>query len=208
MDAARSRRVLLAPDSFKGSATAAEVAAAVRDGWLSERGADRVVLAPMADGGEGTLDAFAAAVPSARRMSVEVDGPDGRRVRCSWLLLPDGTGVVELAAASGLPLMDRPDPFSAHTLGFGQAIADALDRGVDRLVLGLGGSASTDGGTGLLTALGARFLDAASRPVPLGATGLAALDRVDLSDLWPVPPGGVVALSVVDAPLLDRKSVV
>src|SRR3712207_4927557 len=144
MDAARSRRVLLAPDSFKGSADAAEVAAAVRDGWLAERPADRVVLAPMADGGEGTLAAFAAAVPGARRMPVEVDGPDGRRVRCGWLLLPDGTAVVELAATSGLPLMRRPDPFGAHTVGFGQAIADALESGVGRLLLAIGGSASTD----------------------------------------------------------------
>jgi glycerate kinase len=195
-------RVLVAPDSFKGSATAGHVAAAVRDGWLTQRPADEVLLAPMADGGEGTVDAFAAAVPGARRMPVEVDGPDGRRVRCAWLLLPDGTGVVELAAASGLPLMARPAPFTAHTLGFGQAIADALDHGVDRLLLGIGGSASTDGGTGLLTALGARFLDARSRPIPLGNAGLAALDRVDLDGLRPLPPGGAVVLSDVDAPLL------
>lgn len=194
--------VLIAPDSFKGSATAGEVAAAVRDGWLSERPADEVVLAPMADGGEGTLDAFAAAVPGARRMPLEVDGPDGRRVRCSWLLLPDGTGVVELAAASGLPLMRRPDAAGAHTLGFGQAIAAALDHGVPRLLLALGGSASTDGGTGLLTALGARFLDRAGRPVPLGNAGLAALDRVDLSGLRPLPAGGATVLGDVDAPLL------
>ncbi|SDF05143.1 glycerate kinase [Blastococcus aurantiacus] len=195
-------RVLLAPDSFKGSATAGGVAAALRDGWLSERASDEVVLAPMADGGEGTLDAFAAAVPGARRVPLEVDGPDGRRVRCSWLRLPDGTGVVELAAASGLPLMRRPDAFAAHTLGFGQAIASALDKGVDRLLLALGGSASTDGGTGLLTALGARFLDRAGRQVPLGNAGLAVLDRIDLTGLRPLPSGGATVLGDVDAPLL------
>jgi glycerate kinase len=195
-------RVLVAPDSFKGSATATEAAAALRDGWLSERGSDDVVLAPMADGGEGTLDAFATAVPAARRIPVEVRGPDGRPRSCSWLLLPDGTGVVELAAASGLPLMRRPDPFGAHTLGFGQAIAAALDHGVDRLLLALGGSASTDGGTGLLTALGARFLDGAGRAVPLGNAGLAVLHRIDLGGLRPLPPGGAVVLGDVDAPLL------
>lgn len=198
-------RVLVAPDSFKGSATATQVATAVRDGWLTERPADRVVLAPMADGGEGTGDAFAAAVPDARRMPIEVDGPDGRRVRCSWVLLPDGTGVVELAAASGLPLMRRPDPFAAHTLGFGQAIADALDRGADRLLLAIGGSASTDGGAGLLTALGGRFLDDTGRPVPLGNTGLAAIARVDVSGLRPLPPRGAVVLGDVDAPLLGPR---
>ncbi len=195
-------RVLVAPDSFKGSATAGEVAAALRDGWLSVRASDDVVLAPMADGGEGTLDAFATAVPRAERVPLEVEGPDGRPVRCSWLLLPDGTAVVELAAASGLPLMRRPDPFRAHTLGFGQAVAAALDRGVERLLLALGGSASTDGGTGLLTALGARFLDPAGRPVPLGNAGLAVLDRVDLGGLRPLPPGGATVLGDVDAPLL------
>ncbi len=198
-------RVLIAPDSFKGSASAGQVAAALHDGWLSVRPTDELALAPMADGGEGTLDAFAAAVPGAERVPVQVEGPDGRQVRCSWLLLPDGTGVVELAAASGLPLMRRPDPFGAHTLGFGQAVAAALDSGVDRLLLGLGGSASTDGGAGLLTALGARFLDAAGRTVPLGNAGLAALDRVDLAGLRPLPPGGAVVLGDVDAPLLGSR---
>ncbi|SHG17816.1 glycerate kinase [Geodermatophilus nigrescens] len=205
MSTAGPLRVLVAPDSFKGTATAAEVAAAVRDGWLAARPADRVALAPMADGGEGTLDAFTSAVPGARRVPVEVDGPDGRRVRAGWVLLPDGTGVVELAACSGLPLMGRPAPFAAHTLGLGQAVAAALDAGVDRLLLGIGGSASTDGGTGLLTALGARFLDAAGRPVPLGAAGLTALDRVDLAALRPLPPGGATVLSDVDAPLLGPR---
>ena len=198
-------RVLVAPDSFKGTATAAEVAGSFRDGWLAERPADRVVLAPMADGGEGTLDAFTAAVPGARRVPVEVDGPDGRRVPAAWVLLPGGTGVVELAACSGLPLTARPDPVGAHTLGFGQAVAAALDAGVWRLLLGIGGSASTDGGTGLLTALGGRFLDAAGRPVPLGNAGLAALDRVDLSALRSLPPGGATVLSDVDAPLLGPR---
>lgn len=198
-------RVLVAPDSFKGSASADQVAAALHDGWLSVRPTDELALAPMADGGEGTLDAFAAAVPGAQRVPLEVEGPDGRRVRCSWLLLPDATGVVELAAASGLPLMRRPDPFAAHTFGFGQAIAAALDHGVDRLLLGLGGSASTDGGAGLLTALGARFLDAGGRTVPLGNAGLAALARVDLGGLRPLPPGGAVVLGDVDAPLLGPR---
>ncbi|MGY1804425.1 glycerate kinase [Blastococcus sp. SYSU D00922] len=198
-------RVLVAPDSFKGSAAAAQVAAAVRDGWLTERPRDRVLLAPMADGGEGTLDAFATAVAGARRVPVEVDGPDGRPVACDWLLLPDGTGVVELAAASGLTLMGTPDPFRASSLGFGQAVAAALDAGVHRLLLGLGGSASTDGGAGLLTALGARFLDASGRPVPLGNAGLGLLDRVDLGGLRPLPAGGAVVLGDVDAPLLGVR---
>jgi glycerate kinase len=104
------------------------------------------------------------------------------------------------AAAHG-----APDPFAAHTLGFGQAVGAALDHGVDRLLLGIGGSASIDGGTGLLTALGGRFLDAAGQPMPLGNAGLAALERVDLGNLRPLPPGGAVVLSDVDAPLLGPR---
>ena len=154
--------IVVAPDGFKGSITAADAASALAEGWRSERPGDRVLLRPVADGGEGTLDAFAAAVPGAVRMPVVVDGPDGAPVDAAWLLLPAtgdapaGTAVVELASTSGLELLgDRRLPLDADTRGFGQAIAAALDHGVSRLVLGIGSSASTDGGTGLLTALGA-----------------------------------------------------
>jgi glycerate kinase len=195
-------RVLVAPDSFKGTATAAAAAAAIARGWSAARPADAVDLAPMADGGEGTLDAFALAVPGGRRVPVTVTGPDDRPVRACWLLLPDGTGVVELAATSGLPLLASPRPLTAHTRGFGQAIAAALDHGVARLLLAIGGSASTDGGAGALSELGARFLDAAGRPVRDGGAGLADLAAVDLSGLRTPPDGGATVLSDVPNPLL------
>jgi glycerate kinase len=201
-------RVVIAPDSFKGSASAVQVARAVADGWREVRPEDELVELPMADGGEGTLDAFELAVPGARRMPIEVTGPDGRRVRASWMLLPPvedlpgGTGVVELAETSGLPLLNTLDPLGAHTLGFGEAIADALDHGVSRLLLGIGGSASTDGGTGALTALGARVLDADGRRLPLGGGSLGSVASVDLSAVRAVPPGGVLVLSDVTNPLL------
>ncbi|WP_314149630.1 glycerate kinase, partial [uncultured Leifsonia sp.] len=152
--------VVVAPDSFKGSASATEVASALADGWRSVRPGDVVRLAPMADGGEGTLDAFEVAVPGAVRHPVRVTGPSGDEVDASWLLLPDGTALVELAETSGLGLLRRPAPHDAHTIGFGQAIAAALDAGATALLLAIGGSASTDGGAGALTALGARLLDA------------------------------------------------
>ena len=108
----------MAPDSFKGSLDAPRVAAAITDGWRSVRPDDDIRMLPQADGGEGTLDAIAAAIPGAERQSAgHVTGPDGRPVPGVWLRLPDGTAVVELAQASGLPLMARPDPLGATTGG-------------------------------------------------------------------------------------------
>lgn len=201
-------RVVIAPDSFKGSATAPDAARAIAQGWRSVRPHDELRLVPMADGGEGTLDAFEVAVPGARRIAVTVAGPIGTPVPSSWLLLPAtdaaprGTGVVELACTSGITLLDELAPFAAHTLGFGQAILDALDHDVSAVLLAIGGSASTDGGAGVLVALGARLTDAAGHPVPLGNAGLAHLEHVDLSRMRPVPPGGARILSDVTNPLL------
>jgi glycerate 2-kinase len=196
--------VVFAPDSFKGSAAADVAARALAAGWLAERPGDEVVLRPMADGGEGTVDAFALAVPGARPMPVTVLGPDGRDVSTAWLLLPDGTGVVELASASGLTLLDPLLPREAHTYGFGQAIAAALDGGARRLLLAVGGSSSTDGGAGALAALGARFLDDAGQPVPLGGGGLERLAEVDFLGLRDLPPGGASVLTDVANPLLGE----
>lgn len=195
-------RVLIAPDSFKGTASAVQVAEAIGRGWRTQRPQDLLTLIPMADGGEGTLDTFAAAVPGAAVRPVTVTGPDNRPVASHWLLLPDGTGVVELAATSGITLLDRLRPLTAHSRGFGQAIAAALRHGVQRLVLGIGGSASTDGGAGMLAELGARFLDADGVPVPDGGAGLGRLESVDLSGLPPLPVGGVTVLTDVTSPLL------
>lgn len=195
-------RVVVAPDSFKGSATAADAARAIAGGWASVRPFDELVLRPMADGGEGTLDAFAAAVPGAERRPVVVAGPAGAEHTAEWLLLPDGTAVVELAATSGLTLLDRPRPLDASTRGFGEAIGAALEAGAERLLLALGGSGSTDGGTGALTALGARFLRADGEPIAPGGGGLVELDRVELDGLRALPPGGATILGDVTNPLL------
>jgi glycerate kinase len=146
----------------------------------------------MADGGEGTLDAFETAVAGSVRMPVTVQGPDNRAVDASWLLLPDsagaagGTAVIELANTSGITLLDPLLPLDAHTLGFGQAIAAALDHGVHRLLL----------------AIGAQFLDAAGRPIRLGNRGLGQLARVRLEAMRAVPHGGAQILSDVSNPLL------
>ncbi|GAA1768873.1 glycerate kinase [Agromyces humatus] len=197
-----TRRVVVAPDSFKGAVSAADAAAAIARGWSSVAPSDQLVLRPMADGGEGTVDALEAAHPSALRIPVTVQGPDGRPVATSWLWLPDGSAVVELAMTSGITLLDAPRPLDAHTLGFGQAIAAALDAGASRLVLAIGGSSSTDGGVGALAALGGRFADASGRPIRLGNRGLGTVARIDLSGLRPLPEGGATILSDVTNPLL------
>lgn len=202
-------RVVLAPDSFKGTITAADAAVALAEGWASAEPTAEFVLRPMADGGEGTVAAFAAAVAGAERVPIVVDGPAGERVETHWLLLPatddapNGTAVVDLASTSGIELLEELRPWDADTTGFGQAIAAALDHCVSRLMLGIGSSASTDGGTGMLTALGARFLDAAGEPVARGARGLADIASVDLSGLRSAPD--VRVLTDVTNPLTGPR---
>lgn len=210
-------RVVIAPDSLKGSATAAQAARAIAEGWLSIHPDDDLVLAPMADGGEGTVDAVAAALPAAEARRTRVTGPASavgvRDIDARWLLLPAGadgsrTALVELAEASGLLLLESPAPLTAHTLGFGQLIVATLEAGADRLLLAIGGSCSTDGGAGALRALGARLLDAEGEPAPLGNVGLVQLSTADLTELRKVPPGGAVVLSDVDNPLLGERGAV
>ncbi|WP_291045180.1 glycerate kinase [Herbiconiux sp.] len=217
-------RVVIAPDSFKGTATAVEAAEWLAEGWLSVRPDDEVIRIPMADGGEGALDAFELARPDARRIPVTVTGPDDRVIEAAWLWLPPtataggavvggadrlgGTAVVELANTSGITLLDRLRPLEAHTIGFGQAIRAALDAGVDEVVLAIGGSSSTDGGAGALEVLGASFTGDDGRPVAPGNGGLADVGRADLSTLRALPPGGVAVLSDVDNPLLGRRGAV
>ncbi len=195
-------RIVVAPDSFKGSIGAAAAAAALADGWLDARPGDHLTRFPLADGGEGTLEVLAAATGSGRWHTAEVTGPAGARIASCWLELPGGTHVVELARASGLPLLAHPEPLRAHTAGTGELIGRAMDAGAQRIVIALGGSASTDGGTGALAALGARFLDAAGRDLPRGGAALAGLASVELSGLRAAPPGGVTCLTDVRAPLL------
>ena len=195
-------RVVVAPDSLKGSIGAREAAAAIAEGWRGARPGDELVCLPLADGGEGTLQVLAATDAAARWHPVPVTGPDGQAVASSWLELGDATACIELARASGLPLMAVLDPLSAQTTGTGELIADAIEAGARRIVIALGGSASTDGGTGALAALGARFLDGAGRKLPPGGAALRDLASADLTALRPAPPGGVTCLTDVRAPLL------
>lgn len=206
------RRVVIAPDSFKGSLRAAEVATSLARGWHRERPDDEIHLLPMADGGEGTLEAFLAAVPGSRRRGIRVTGADGNVHDGAWVLLPPdadtpgGTGVIELADACGIEgLRGRLRPWDADTQGFGEAIAAALAEGVSRMILGIGSSASTDGGSGMLRALGARVWDSRGQPVVAGLGGLRDVATVDLSALPALPPAGVIVLADVDNPLCGPR---
>lgn len=196
------RRVVIAPDSFKGTATARDAALAIARGWASVRPDDELLLAPQADGGEGTIDAVAGTDPSAEVRTATVSGPDGRKVEARWLMLGSGEAVLELAESSGLPLMLALDPLGASTRGLGELIAHALDAGATSLTIGLGGSASTDGGAGALAALGMALADASGTTLPDGGGSLGHLDRLDQEGLRLPPPGGVRLLTDVTAPLL------
>ena len=183
----RPLRIVVAPDSFKGTLTAAEAARAIAEGLAAVLPpGSEIFQTPMADGGEGTVDAWLAATPGAERIECDATDPLGRPIRAAYgWLASKRTAVVELAAASGLPLLApaERDPGRASTAGTGLLLRDALARGAKRIFLGLGGSATNDGGTGLAAALGARFLDETGTPLPPGGLALARLARVDLAPL-------------------------
>ncbi|WP_035716935.1 glycerate kinase [Gordonia terrae] len=196
--------VVVAPDSFKGSASAHEIAAAIAAGWRQARPADRLTVLPQADGGEGTLAAIATSTADARWHVVgrPVCGPDRRPVQARWLELPGSVAVVELAESSGLPLMAHPAPTRATTRGLGQVISAVLGAGVRRIVVGLGGSASTDGGVGALVELGLRLYDDSDRPVHVvDVLDLERVTRVDSTMLADLPTDGVEILTDTTAVL-------
>jgi glycerate kinase len=198
-----ARRILIAPDSFKGSLAADEVATALAAGWRSVCPADELIMLPQADGGEGTADAISASVPGAHWLDTptSVSGPDGRPVPGRWLALPDGTAVVEVAATCGLPMLAELDPAGATTRGLGEVIGAALDASATAVCVALGGSAATDGGAGALAGLGLRLLDGQGSDLPRGGAALARLDRIDATGLRPPPPGGVELLTDTTAVL-------
>ncbi|RMI33112.1 glycerate kinase [Streptomyces triticirhizae] len=197
----QSGRVLIAADKFKGSLTAAEVAEHVAAGIRRARPGTSVVSLPVADGGDGTVDAVVAG--GFDPVEVEVTGPLGLPVAARFALRGE-TAVVEMAQASGLVLLPQRTfaPMTATTYGTGELIAAALDAGASRVILGVGGSATTDGGAGMLTALGATLLDEDGDPLPWGGGPLRELASADLSGLDPrLKDTEFVLASDVDNPL-------
>ncbi|MBV6322101.1 glycerate kinase [Duganella violaceipulchra] len=178
-------KIVIAPDSFKESLTALAVANEIEAGFREFFPDAQYVKLPVADGGEGTVQAMIDA-SGGRRVELQVSGPLGEPVAAFYGLMGDGaTAVIEMAAASGLELVPtaQRDPLRTSSHGTGQLIRDALDAGARRFVLGVGGSATNDGGAGMLQALGGRLLDAAGRDLPPGGGALDGLQHIDLSGL-------------------------
>lgn len=194
-----SSTVVFCPDAFKGSATATEVAAWLAQGWRSVRSGDTLIELAQADGGEGTAEVLAAADPGGVWHELEVTGPDHRPVVGRWYG-HGTTAVCDLAQMSGLPLMATLDPMGATTRGLGQVIADAVASGCTKILIGLGGSASTDGGAGALAALGWQLTGQNALPIPDGGAGLAGLTEITPAS-WPAEIE-VIAITDVTAGLL------
>ncbi len=180
-------KVVIAPDSFKESLTAKQVCDAIQAGLARVWHDAKFVAIPVADGGEGTVQSLVDATQG-RLVEVKVMGPQGKRVEAFYGMLGDNqTAVIEMAAASGLhhvPLAQR-DPKLTTSFGSGELIRHALDQGVTKLIIGLGGSATNDGGVGMLAALGARFTNADGDPIQLTGGGLRELTHIDLQDFDP-----------------------
>ncbi|MDT5016687.1 MAG: glycerate 2-kinase [Mycobacterium sp.] len=198
-------KIVLAPDSFKESMSATEAVAAMRAGVDAVMPDAECVGVPMADGGEGTVDAVVDALHG-QRIAVDVSDALGRTVTARYGYVPlRQLAVIEVAAAAGLELIspDQRDVLHASTFGVGQLIRSALDQGAEEFLVGLGGTATNDGGAGMLTALGAVFADADGNPLDPGGAALERLDRIDVSGMD--PRLGAVRIHVasdVTAPLL------
>jgi glycerate 2-kinase len=196
--------VVIAPDKFKGSLSAAEAAAHIAAGLRRARPGLAVRQVPVADGGDGTVAAAIAA--GYQPVRLVASGPTGQPVDAEFAWR-DGTAIIEAAQACGLARLPggKPEPLTATSFGAGQLIAAAAARGARRIVLGLGGVASTDGGAGMVRALGGRLLDRAGGELPPGGAALAALHRLDLAALVPLAGIEVLAAADVDNPLLGSE---
>lgn len=180
-------KIVIAPQEFKGSLSAVQVAQAMAEGLGRALPGATLELVPMADGGPGTVEAVVAAAKNGRRMTAAAHDALGRPLQAAWGLIDDGTAVIEMAAASGLTLLaeDERDPRIASTYGTGELIRVALDAGCPRIIVGIGGSSTNDGGAGMAQALGARLLDDAGQDLPPGGAALARLACIDPSGLDP-----------------------
>ncbi|GIP34992.1 glycerate kinase [Paenibacillus sp. J2TS4] len=181
-------RFIVAPDSFKGSMTSKEAGSIIREAILQEMPDAAVRVFPVADGGEGTVDALLYS-GGGEKVEQTATGPLGREVQAYYGIMGDRqTAVIEMAAIAGLALApeNERNPLNTTTAGVGQCILHALERGLRKFIIGLGGSATNDGGLGMLQALGARFTDASGQPVPPVASSLAQVRSVDLAGLHPL----------------------
>ncbi len=183
----KTKTFVLAPDSFKESMTAKEVCMAMEDGLKEVYPDARYIHVPMADGGEGTTQSLADAT-GGKLYTMTVTGPSGTPVEASFGISGDGNiAIIEMASASGIQhtRAGERNPLQTTTYGTGQLIRACLDKGIQQIILGIGGSATNDGGAGMAEALGARFYDKDNQPLPAGGGVLGALQRIDISKLDP-----------------------
>ena len=195
-------KVVVAVDSFKGSMTSMEAGTAVKSGILAAHPDAEVIVRPLADGGEGTTDALTEGL-NGKRINLTVTGPMGEPVDAYYGYLEDtNTAVMEMASAAGITISDHADPMKATTFGVGEMILHAIDNGIRNFIIGIGGSATNDGGCGAAAALGAVFRNAAGEAfVPVGAT-LAEVAEIDLSGLHPaLASAELVTMCDIDNPL-------
>ncbi len=176
------KRVIIAPDSFKGTLSSVEVCRIVSDELQKKYSEIEITQIPVADGGEGTVEAFLYAL-GGEKLYCTVKSPLGREIDACYGILPDGTAVIEMAQASGISIEKHNNPLKASTFGTGQLISAALDKGAKKILIGIGGSATTDGGIGAVAALGGRFLNEKGESTALCGNGLSDIHKIDLSDL-------------------------
>lgn len=173
-------KIVVAVDSFKGSLSSLEAGSAISEGIHRVMDDVEVVVSPLADGGEGTVEALALGM-NGRIENIKVTGPLGDMVEASYGIIDETkTAIIEMSAAAGITLVAEPDrnPLNTTTYGVGEMISDAINKGCRNFIVGIGGSATNDGGVGMLQALGYSFLDAAGNQIPFGAKGLSALETI------------------------------
>lgn len=200
-------KIVVACDSYKGSCSSVKAVQYIKKGVLRACPDAVVETIPMADGGEGLVETILEAVPG-RLCTAQVTDPLGRPISAAYGVLGDGSAVIEMAAASGLPLLSRKErnPLLTTTYGTGELVRTALDQGCRKIMIGIGGSATNDGGAGMAQALGVRFLDREGRELPFGGGALGRLYDIDVSGLDPrLAEAEIVVACDVDNPLCGEK---
>ena len=177
------KKIVIAPDSFKGTLSSLQVCNLVKKSLLEERDDLEIIEVPIADGGEGMTESFMCAIADSEKIELKAKSPLGRDIDVYYAVVYGDTAVIEMAMASGITIEKENDAMRASTYGTGQIIKDALDKGIRKFFLGIGGSATTDGGIGCVAALGGNFLDKDGNEVPLCGEGLALIEKIDLSGL-------------------------
>lgn len=201
------KKIIIAPDSFKGTVSSSEICEIVNKGILSVFPGCKTVEIPMADGGEGTVDSFLSAI-GGKKIECIIKGPFFEDIHSFFSILKDGnTAVIEVAAACGLDLVgEKKNPMHTTSYGVGQLMKAAMDAGCKKLIIGLGGSATNDAGIGMAGALGAKFTDSSGKPVPLNGEGLNSLAHMDISGVdRRIKEMDIIAACDVDNPLYGEN---